>query len=251
MKRVLRSAVSSFFYYGTRWLGMNGKGTRILCYHRVNDQIKGYLSIPPSQFREQMEYLCAAGYQTIGLADLLNGSGNSKGVVITFDDGYRDNFENAFPVLESLGLKATIFCVTGKIGTEDYLTWDQISLMRKKGIEFGAHTLTHPNLKLLNREKKREEIEGSKRVLEQKLGTKADFFCYPFGEYDAESARLVETAGYRAACSNRPGSNKNLSPYLLQRTEIAPDDSLEDFKKKLSGAYDFIHQALHWVRGRP
>ena len=251
MKQTLRSSLSSVFYYSSGLFGQRKSGTRILCYHRVNDQEPGYLAVPVASFREQMKFLEGEGYRTVGLADLLDGRAEEKSIVITFDDGFQDNYKNAFPILSESGFSATIFPVARQVGQPGYLTKEEIREMHFAGFEFGSHTLSHPHLPELSTEQKWWEIFGSKRFLEELLGFKCDWFCYPFGEYDRQTVEMVKRAGYRAACSNRPGANKKLKPQLLRRTEIGGFDSLYDFQKKVAGAFDLLHRGLHWTRGRP
>lgn len=252
MKTLVRSSLSSAIYWGGKWLGQIPSGTRILCYHRVNDVKKEYLSLSPSQFREQMGFLAQAGYRTVSLAEFFDDPGDEKSIVITFDDGYRDNLENAFPLLNEFGFRATVFCVGSKIGEEGYLTRQDLRQMHEAGWEIGSHTLSHPDLRSLDPELKWQEIAGSKSFLEAFLDLQVDFFCYPFGFYDEESVAFVQKAGYRGACTNRPGANPDATdPYLLRRTEIGATDTAHDFKKKMAGAYDLLHRALHSVRGRP
>jgi len=251
MKQALRSSLSSILYQGTRLFGRAETGTRILCYHRVNDESGDYLSVPTERFRDEMQFLADAGYQTVGLGELVQGKAGPRNVVITFDDGFRDNYENAFPILQELGFTATIFCIGNLVGHPGYLHKADILEMHREGMEFGSHTLSHPRLSTLGMGRKWWEILGSKRFLEELLRFRIDTFCYPFGDYDEESARMVRRAGYRAACSNQPGSNQGKThPHLLKRTEVSGFDTLEDFKKKMAGAFDLLHQGLHWVRGR-
>ena len=254
MQKMLRSSLSSFFYYGARCLGQKELGTRILCYHRVNDETNDYVVVPVANFRAQMQFLADEGYQAIGLSDLLDGEGckenQGKSIVITFDDGFRDNFEYAFPILKEFGFSASIFCIGKRIGDFSYLGKGDIQEMHRSGFEFGSHTLSHPHLRDLKSSEKWEEISGSKKYLEDLLGLGINFFCYPYGEYDEEAVRFVERAGYEGACTNIPGANKEIASYLLRRTEIGAFDTIVDFRKKLAGAYDLLHRGLHWLRGR-
>ena len=251
MKSLLRSSLSSVFYHGAQMFGSKQSNARILCYHRVNNETVDYITVPTEVFREQLEFLSSEGYQTVGLNDLLQGNTDEKSIVITFDDGYEDNYANAFPILNHFGFTATIFCIAEKVNAPGYLNLNQISEMSKKGFIFGSHTISHPRLPNLTQEEKRREITDSKKILEEKLGIPVFFFCYPYGEFDEETVELVSEAGYHAACSNIPGGNEKITPFLLRRTEIAASDSLYDFRKKLAGAYDFLHQGLHWFRKRP
>jgi peptidoglycan/xylan/chitin deacetylase (PgdA/CDA1 family) len=249
--KTLRSSLSSAFFHGAKLLGTKQEGMRILCYHRVNDLDQNYMTVPVISFRAQMEFLFRQGYRTAKLSSLLVKETDERNLVITFDDGYRDNYENAYPILKELGYTATIFCIADRVNTEGYLTIEDIRQMERNGFEFGSHTVSHPHLARLDSEEKWLEISNSKKQLEALIHKPVNFFCYPYGEYDGESVGLVKKAGYLGACSNHPGGNRTkINPYLLKRTEISPNDSLYDFEKKISGAFDLIHQGLHWVRGR-
>ena len=184
---------------------------------------------------------------------------DQKLIVITFDDGYRDNYVNAFPIMKEFGLKGCVFCVSDEIGKESFLRLEEIHEMADAGFEFGSHTMSHPELVHLDEKSKWLEISESKKRLEEMLGIPIPYFCYPKGFWDEEGVDMVATAGYAAACSNRPGSNdwrhllrRNSNDiYLLRRTEISGFDDLGDFRRKLNGAYDLLHSILHFVRGRP
>ncbi len=251
--RPIRSFLSSAVYLSSLALRLKDKGIRILTYHNINNEDKNYTTVSVSNFEAQIKFLKESGYQSIGIDDLLksNADRHSKEVVITFDDGWRDNFVHAFPILKKYGLKATIFLIANQIGKPKYLTKADIEKMHQNGFEFGSHTLSHPNLTTLSENQKYEELFGSRKKLEISLNMPIHFFCYPFGIYNEATVTAVKEAGYQAACSNRPGTNNKLEPFLLKRTEISAHDSLYDFMKKLSGAYDLLHQGLHLLRGRP
>lgn len=250
-KSWLSKILGSVFYLLSKIFPPAQKG-RILCYHRVNDQENGYLSVPVDAFHEQMRWLSENGYRSASLADLLDGKADEKSVVISFDDGYEDNYQNAFPIMKSYGFQGIIFLIAKKIGEPSYLKISQIEEMMKSGFEFGSHTLSHPNLKTLTTDEKRHEIADSKIALEKLFDKPFEFFCYPFGHFDAEAAQIVKESGYRGACCNAPGANAEISnPCLLRRTEVAPHDTPDDLKKKMAGAYDLLHILLHKLRGRP
>ena len=257
----MRTLLSTALYWSMQ-AGLKAKGIRILCYHRVNDEEKNYLTVPVKNFEEQMQFLSQEGYRTLRLADLIRPvskrlSGEEefrKGIVITFDDGFRDNYLCAYPVLKRYGFSAAIFCIAQQIGRAGYLEKDQILDMAENGFEFGSHTFSHPDLRKIGGPEKISEIADSRDWLKETLGLQCNFFCYPYGRYDDEAVSLVREAGYFGACSNLPGVNEitgKANPYLLRRTEISGEDSLEDFKKKLAGAFDLLHAGLHWMRGRP
>ena len=274
--RFLRSTLSSAIYYGSRMTGGADPGVRILCYHNVNDQEKKYTTVSISNFKNQMKFLNRNKYKTISLKDLVtsdnhdvipvrfkresrNGSpfeafGDdrpNKKIAITFDDGWRDNYEYAFPILKQHGFQATIFLITDRIGEAGYLTREQIEEMSRHGIQFGSHSLSHPNLELISEAQKWREISDSRKKLQINFGLNIDFFCYPFGIYDSQSVDFVHKAGYLGACSNRPGSNFKNEPAFLKRTEMGANDTLFDFEKKIAGAYDLLHRGLHLLRARP
>ncbi len=251
--RLLRSTFSSALYFTNRMTGRSAKGLRILCYHNVHDNDSRYTTVSTLNFKKQMDFLSRNEYQSVSLNDLLarNGGTSAKQIAITFDDGWRDNYVNAFPILKQYGFQATIFLVADRIGEPDYLTVEQIKEMHRYGIQFGSHTLSHPKLPSLTEEEKWSEIFTSRKKIEDQFQFNIDFFCYPYGLYDSKTVQMVEKAGYKGACSNRPGSNIKGGAFLLKRTEVGAQDNLFDFEKKISGAYDLLHQGLHWLRGRP
>ena len=253
MHKTIRSSISDAFYTGIKVFGQNPKGVRVLAYHRVNDESADYVTVSANNFRAQMAYLAEHGYRTVSLFDLIKGRTEPKDIVITFDDGFEDNYSQAFPIMKQFGFTATHFLIVDQIGADGYLSFDQIQEMRRAGFEFGSHTLSHPVLKGLERIKKWDEILGSKERLEDLLNDECRFFCYPKGIYDEEAFDMVSEAGYEGACCNHPGMNLAgmIEPNLIKRTEIAHGDSLHDFKKKLAGAYDLMHRTLHLLRGKP
>lgn len=226
---------------------------RILCYHRVRKE-RDYLSVTPEDFEAQMKHVASLGLRTISLKEVLDGKGDSRSLVLTFDDGFLDNYDQAYPIMKRHGFTAAIFCISSKMGTPGYLNREQILQMMKDGFEFGAHTVTHPHLPRISREEKQAEILNSRTALEAYTGKPFDLFCYPYGEFDSDCLEILKSSGFRAACSNTPGANRAGAlgnPFLLKRTEISGFDSLEDYDLKLAGAYDTLHSILHAVRGRP
>jgi peptidoglycan/xylan/chitin deacetylase (PgdA/CDA1 family) len=203
-----------------------------------------------------MGYLHKRGYNTLTLSEL--GQALESGVklpqcsvVITFDDGHRDNYENAFPVLERYRLKATIFAVADFVGrdagwqrrenlVEPLLSWAEMLEMQKRGITFASHSCTHPRLDKIPLELARYEIVSSRDKLEHGLGAPVESFCYPYGEYNREMVNLVSEAGYVAACITDHGNRHAKEDiYTLKRVFIWPDTSLWRFAYYLSGFYDY------------
>ena len=241
------------------WLARSGgrldaSGLRILFYHRVSDDDGDPLAVSPRRFREQMELLAAEGFQVVGLAEglarLEPGQPTARTIVLNFDDGFRDVGENALPVLELLGFRATVFVPTGVIdGTASFpwyseqpplLDWEEIVELDRAGtLRFEAHSVTHPNLLLLSDEGSRWEIGHSKADLEARLGRAVEAFCYPAGLFGDRERRFVAEAGYRLAVSCEPGVNVPGTDSLsLRRRQIDPRDRRLDFRAKVGGGHD-------------
>jgi peptidoglycan/xylan/chitin deacetylase (PgdA/CDA1 family) len=232
---------------------LDDSGLRILFYHRISDD-DDPLAVTPRRFREQMELLAAAGYEVVDLAgavaQLEQGASSPRTIALNFDDGYLDVAENALPVLDRLGFRATVFLPTGVIdGTASFawyaeqpplLGWDEIRQLDGAGtLRFEAHTVTHPNLLLLDDDGSRHEIARSKVDLEARLGRPVEAFCYPAGLFGARERRFVAEAGYRAAVTCEPGVNLPGDDFLtLRRRQIDPRDRRLDFRAKVGGGHD-------------
>ncbi len=156
-----------------------------------------------------------------------------KTLVITFDDGYRNIYTEAFPVLKYYGCRGTIFLVTDYCGKFNYwsrnvsgidrtpiLSWKEIEEMSTWGIEFGSHTATHPDLTRLSIQKREQEIVQSKLAIQDHLGKEAFVFAYPYGRFNAVVRKLA-SRHFRAACTTVLGSNINYrDPYVLERIDM-------------------------------
>ena len=215
----------------------------VLMYHKVSPGKKEKYRISPERFTNQMEYLSKKGYQTISPDELLGVVRKrrillEKSVLITFDDGYKDNFTYAYPILKEYNFKATIFLVTQYMGKksewskreEETLSWEEIEEMKEEGFSFGSHTHTHPNLLELSRDKVLSEIRDSKRILEERLGGPTKFIAYPYGKVNSQIRDMVKEAGYLGAFSTLPGKNaKNEDPFLLRRILIRGYDTKPHF----------------------
>lgn len=211
----------------------------VLMYHKVSPGQKEKYRISPERFASQMEYLFGKGYQTISPDDLLEfvkerKTFPGKPVLITFDDGYKNNFIHAYPILKKYNFRATIFLVTQYLakkngwskGDEEMLSWEEIMEMKREGFSFGSHTHTHSNLLELTQDKILSEIRDSKRMLEEKLGEAIRFFAYPYGKFNPQVKEMVKEAGYLGAFSTLPGKNgRNEDPFLLRRILIRGYDT--------------------------
>lgn len=241
-----------------------GQGVRILMYHKIRQTDSwDQLAVPPKLFSAQMNYLASEGFSVISLDRLLLMMNNAapfdpkvRYVVITFDDGYQDNYESAFPSLVKYGHPATIFLITKNMETPKrsdtsraFLSWLEVHEMAKHNIQFGSHTLTHAILSDVPTEHAREEIVDSKKVMDQAFGFETNSFCYPKGALTQTVKELVRDAGYKIAVTVQPGANyPGADLFALRRTEVTARDTLPEFKKKLEGAYDLLHST--WQKSK-
>lgn len=243
----------------------------ILEYHSVNDRIDRQLAVTVTNFEMQMRYLFEAGYNPISVDELSEFYTSRRcltvrPVVITFDDGYRDNYVNAYPVLRKFDFKATIFLPTDYIdrtaefgvlpasmGGENILKWDEIREMNKNGITFGSHSCSHSILPLMQDNQAQREIRESKRRVEDEIETEVGSFCYPFGRFDQRIKEVVISSQYMAACAEifREADNEDL--FCLKRIGISRGDNMLVFRLKLSGLFLWItkrwalYRSVTWV----
>lgn len=224
----------------------------VLNYHQINDTAENALTVHVDQFEKQMKYLADNGYTAITPAEMLDAWQNGtplpdKPVVITFDDGYVDNYKNAFPILEKYNLRATIFLISDYVGMyPNYLTWSQISEMQDSGrIDFESHTLSHKQLDATSPEETKNQLEGSKQALEWHLGKTINFIAYPCGSYDDDLIRMTREAGYRAAFTVNYGlSDASENPFVLDRVPIFGSNRHTFLRFKLRLAYSPIFAPL-------
>jgi peptidoglycan/xylan/chitin deacetylase (PgdA/CDA1 family) len=225
MKLLVRGAVAALVILAAAWAVWPAAGVPILAYHKVGETEEAY-SVAPADFERQMRHLAEEGYTAVTLAALVDHmtAGRPlppKPVVITFDDGYADNYATALPILKKYGLRATVFVVTDFLGEETYMTWDEVKAMRAAGTEIGSHTLAHRDLTGLPPDERLKDLAASKAGLEWRLDAPVKFLAYPFGRFDAPTIAALKQAGYRGAAStlvglNRPGDDV----YALKRINI-------------------------------
>lgn len=196
------------------------KGLVVLMYHHIGhiDEKDGQFpfTITPQRFEEQLLMLKKHGFTPIGLQEMQNAASTGqrlpeKPVLLTFDDGHLDNYENLFPILKKHKVQALIFLITDYIGKEKgYMTWQQVQEMKQSGlVEFGSHTLNHARLRKLPQEEILRQLTQSKKELEERLSVPCLSFCYPFGSggFDKRVRPLVFQAGYAFDFSTKPGIN--------------------------------------------
>lgn len=196
----------------------------ILMYHHI-DNNSGSLYVDPGTFASQMDYLIGKGYTAISLLEVVSGLNGgplpAKPVALTFDDGYRDFFSQAYPILRQKNLKATVFLITQLMEGGDYLTWEQArEMIGSSLITAGDHTLSHRGLGGLKEEQIKDEIISSKSILENQLKTGINVFAYPYGNYNQTAAKYLQEAGFVAAVTTDHGVSCAKAPYSLRRIRI-------------------------------
>jgi peptidoglycan/xylan/chitin deacetylase (PgdA/CDA1 family) len=237
----------------------------ILMYHSISDNLFGkshpyyQINTSPRVFAQQMRYLRDRGYRTVVPEDLADNSiwasGSEKLVCLTFDDGYRDFYPHAFPILRRYGFSAIIYLATSRIRNTpevyegaEYLCWDEVREMHAGGIHFGSHTVTHPDMRSLTPEQIEYELGSSKEKIESELGATVSSFAYPyaFPEEDTRFVRyfrdLLDTHGYTNQVTTILGTaTEDADEFYLPRIPANTWDDPAFFKTKLEGGYDWLH----------
>jgi len=219
----------------------------ILAYHSFDTVRfpKNKLAISPDLFRVHMERLRRGGYEVVPLAKCAELRGKESIfqslTALTFDDGYLDNYEHAFPVLARLGFPGTFFVTPEAVGTKGFMTWGMLKeMLRTPGIEIGSHGLFHKPLADISENEARTSIFDSKKLLEDKLATPVRAFSYPSGSFTGKIVGMVREAGYQYACAASHVHDRRYlgNPHLLRRIKISvTSESPHGFFWRLSGFY--------------
>jgi peptidoglycan/xylan/chitin deacetylase (PgdA/CDA1 family) len=241
----------------------------ILMYHSISEQdetdVHAYYrtATSTSMFAQHMQYLRDLEYSAINVAEavrlLQSRELTKKYVAVTFDDGYADFYTHAFPALSRHGFTATMFLPTAYIGTSrmqfkgrDCLTWSEVRELRKHGMCFGSHTVTHPQLSTFGNGAVKDEIVNSKQTIEDNLGEPVDSFSYPFAfpennkPFVRELRNILEDSGYRQGVSTCIGTARQQEdPYFLRRLPMNSLDDAALFSAKLQGGYDWLHRVQY------
>jgi peptidoglycan/xylan/chitin deacetylase (PgdA/CDA1 family) len=235
----------------------------ILMYHGINTEVgqrHPYFetNTSPNAFRAQMNALAQSDYATLDLEGALSiiqsaGDGTRK-AVITFDDGYRDFYDEAFPILIDKGFQATLFVVTSLTGTQrlsrngkEYMTWSEVREAHSRGIRIGSHTVGHGKLWNMTPTEVCSELRDSKAAIEDKLGAPVESFAYPYA-FPAQDKRFVQSVreslqryGYTNGVSTTIGTARQCSDrYFLPRLPVNTFDDETFFRAKLEGGYEWL-----------
>lgn len=211
---------------------------RILMYHSIRKdpgETHSELVVTPESFEKQLKFLQSKGYKFLTISELLNSKSNQyPRVAITFDDGFKDNYEIAFPLLRKYGAKATIYLAPDINGIEK-LTKAMIEEMVRSGlIEFGAHTLSHCNLEKSDLETANFEIKGSKEKVEKLTGMSCRAFAYPFGRFTDNIAAIVKKNGFTSAVTVKKGISEIIDPFRIMRISVLRSTNIVQFRIALT-----------------
>ena len=247
MKKLRLFFLAIALLLGSFWIYLNQNyATPILMYHSFDkSQVDTYAALDPEVFRKQMEYIRAGGYKVVSLWEyckLLKEEEAipKKLVVITFDDGYKDNLK-AMEVLREFGYPVTIFAIAKKIGKEGFLSKEDIASFladEKLRVDIGSHTSTHAYLPDQERLVVKREIFQSKKLLEDSFSQEVKAFSYPIGGFTEKALSDVQEAGYLCACATNRGFSRKLNRFALRRIKVTNRDSNFKLWAKLSGFYN-------------
>ena len=209
-------------------------------YHAVSNDTWGIdeLFVMPERMEQQLQYLSENGYDPIFFEDLYHIEDYDKPVLLTFDDGYEDNYTELFPLLQKYNVKATIFIITGYVNQPKYLTDAQILEMVNSGlVSIQSHTFSHPDLDTLNYEEQRTQLEDSKLHVTRLTKREPFVLCYPTGKYDSNTLSAMEGL-YAFGIKMRGGLyNTEDDPYLINRYYVAREDTIYWFKATLEDIF--------------
>jgi len=225
----------------------------VLCYHAVSPDWPAQMSVTPERFEQQLRLLVGRGYRGATFAQAATAPPHRKTVAVTFDDGLRSVLERAFPLLERLGLPATVFVPTDLVGADEPLSWrgverwasgpyedelrpldwDELRRLQAAGWEIGSHSRTHARLTTLDDAALADELVGSRERLAAELGVPCRTIAYPFGEADERVIAAAGAAGYDAACG-LPTSFRRASALAWPRTGVWHSDGPASFRLKVA-----------------
>lgn len=264
--RLDRLATLLVFHPLARGFAGGGARTSVLMYHSVSDApedgVHPYYRVntTPQQFAEQMRYLHESDCDVVPLREVARAASAGERskrtrVAITFDDGYRDFLTAAFPMMQKHHFPSSVFLPTAFIGDtpqifkgKECLTWSEVRELRSAGVDFGSHTVSHPQLHAIGAAEVEREVRESKTVIEQKVGASIDSFSYPyaFPEQDAAFRQrlrgLLERCGYAHGVSTILGTvQPREDHFFLKRLPVNLLDDARLLRAKLEGGYNWLH----------
>lgn len=257
VKKILKKHIGNIFSRLIKRDFQDTSSFRILLYHSITDQMvksdTGEETTPKALFEEQMRYLKNNKFNLISIKDALNtlfGKGRlqPRSICISFDDGFKDNFSNAFEILKKFGIPATLFITLNFIEEHSrdprFLNKQELAVMKDSGlIDIGLHGKSHHALSRLPKEQLNEEVVTAKKELSSIINGEISLIAYPFGHrrsYNREVIQLAKRAGFIGGLSAAYGRNsRKTDPFSLRRNRISWIDDIREFEKHLYGAYDW------------
>lgn len=228
-------------------------GPRILIYHRIGAGARQQMELSTGAFEWQIDWL-AESMQVVPLEEALlrwEEPASRNLVVLTFDDGYRDMYTTAFPLLKERGLPATLYLTTDPIGGEDHLTWDQVAEMHSTGlITLGAHTHRHLDLRLCTADQVNDELKTSNELVERHLGEPPRHFAYPWGYWSPIAHPLVRQSYESAVLGSRPAWRAQpFDRHMIYRYPVQLSDGRRWFRARLRGGLLVEESVRRLLRG--
>ncbi|WP_294351480.1 polysaccharide deacetylase family protein [uncultured Clostridium sp.] len=218
-------------------------GIPVLYYHSVlpDSEVttRNEVTISPENLKTQLQLVKDLGYTTLTMSELNDYIINNKeipkkSILITFDDGYADNYVHAFPILKELDMKATIFVISSGIDGGYYMSSDQLKDMVNYGIDIESHTVNHVHLDTLSYEEQLKELKDSKATIEKITNKEVLSIAFPFGDYNENTLKAVTDAGYSIAfTTNRGLANRTDNKIALDRIYVSSEYSIDTFKDRL------------------
>jgi len=219
-------------------------GNRIVLYHAIGSKLSydTYgISISKERFTEHIKYL-KDNYEIIAIDSEYKNNLERDTVSITFDDGYKDNLI-ALELCEKYQIPFSLYITTNEIGNRDYLNKSEIlEFAKSEYCILGTHSHTHPHLENLSYEEQFNELDKSKKILEDILSKEVSDFSYPHGSYNSDTIKIIDKIGYNIVTSSHIGLNTidNLDLLRLKRIEIIASDTLNDLRRKTKGYFDYL-----------
>ncbi len=245
----------------------SGEEILVLCYHAVSETWPADLAVRQADFREQLLQLRERGFRVVNFTEAVTAPGEGKVAAITFDDGYRSVLELALPILEELGMTATLFVPTDYIGKDEPmawpgidqwlggehesellpLSWEEVGKLQAAGWEIGSHTRSHPHLSQIDRGLLPAELDRSKAVCEERLGRPCTSIAYPYGDHDEAVEAATHAAGYTAAAALPDQmSESDSNPMAFPRVGIYRNDSARVFRLKTAKLTRLVRESAAW-----
>jgi peptidoglycan/xylan/chitin deacetylase (PgdA/CDA1 family) len=214
----------------------------VFMYHSISNKPGNNLCVPPELFEKQLQEILDLGFTPITASEYYQAMANhaplpKNPILLTFDDGYADNYTQLFPILKKYNVKGIVFPITGLVNENpNFLSTTQMKEMEQSGlVEFGSHTKNHTYLATVDLKKVNYELVESKRFLEESLGKPIRIFCYPYGDYSPAVIEEVKKIGYLIAFTIEEGGATFFNQeYSLDRHYITPHTSLSFLKEYIS-----------------